>query len=67
MSAVACARKPKAGPAADGFKDLSDVAVDGATLASREQADGEPVIFVHGSASDLRMAQRPGTPSSRPV
>ena len=30
------------------------VVVNGATLAYREQGEGEPVVFVHGSASDLR-------------
>jgi pimeloyl-ACP methyl ester carboxylesterase len=29
-------------------------AVDGAALAYREQGEGEPVVFVHGSSSDLR-------------
>ena len=28
--------------------------VNGAALAYREQGEGEPVVFVHGSASDLR-------------
>jgi pimeloyl-ACP methyl ester carboxylesterase len=32
----------------------STATVDGLTLAYREQGDGEPVVFVHGSASDLR-------------
>ena len=32
----------------------SNAVVDGLTLAYREQGDGEPVVFVHGSASDLR-------------
>jgi pimeloyl-ACP methyl ester carboxylesterase len=30
------------------------VPVDGTALAYREQGEGEPVVFVHGSASDLR-------------
>ena len=33
---------------------LPSVAVEGATLAYRERGAGEPVVFVHGSASDLR-------------
>jgi pimeloyl-ACP methyl ester carboxylesterase len=39
---------------AEGFKSLPNVVVNGATLAYREQGDGEPVVFIHGSASDLR-------------
>jgi pimeloyl-ACP methyl ester carboxylesterase len=30
------------------------VVVDGATLAYRERGEGRTVVFVHGSASDLR-------------
>jgi pimeloyl-ACP methyl ester carboxylesterase len=33
---------------------VESVAVDGTTLAYRERGGGEPVVFVHGSASDLR-------------
>ena len=36
------------------FDGLRAAAVDGAALAYTEQGDGEPVVFVHGSASDLR-------------
>jgi pimeloyl-ACP methyl ester carboxylesterase len=36
------------------FVGVRTVAVDGAELAYREQGDGEPVVLVHGSASDLR-------------
>jgi pimeloyl-ACP methyl ester carboxylesterase len=48
--------KPTSGsaPIADGFAGLPTVFVDGATLAYLEQGEGEPVVFVHGSASDLR-------------
>ena len=33
--------------------DLKTVEIDGARLAYREQGSGEPVVFVHGSISDL--------------
>jgi pimeloyl-ACP methyl ester carboxylesterase len=33
---------------------VESVAVDGTTLTYRERGGGEPVVFVHGSASDLR-------------
>ena len=48
--------KPTWGPAptAARLESLPTVLVDGATLAYREQGDGEPVVLVHGSASDLR-------------
>ena len=48
--------KPTWGPAstAVGLESLPTVLVDGAALAYREQGDGEPVVLVHGSASDLR-------------
>jgi hypothetical protein len=48
--------KPTSGsaPIADGFTGVPTVFVDGATLAYLEQGEGEPVVFVHGSASDLR-------------
>ena len=36
------------------FEGLRTVDVDGTALAYREQGEGEPVVFVHGSASDLR-------------
>jgi pimeloyl-ACP methyl ester carboxylesterase len=36
------------------FEGVRTAAVDGVALAYREQGDGEPVVFVHGSASDLR-------------
>jgi pimeloyl-ACP methyl ester carboxylesterase len=36
------------------FDVVGTAAVDGATLAYREEGDGEPVVFVHGSSSDLR-------------
>jgi len=53
---VAFESKPTSGsaPTADGFMGLPTVVVDGATLAYLEQGEGEPVVFVHGSASDLR-------------
>jgi pimeloyl-ACP methyl ester carboxylesterase len=38
----------------DLFEGVRTAAVDGATLAYREQGDGEPVVFVHGTSSDLR-------------
>jgi pimeloyl-ACP methyl ester carboxylesterase len=37
-----------------GFEDVRTVAVNGTTLAYREQGAGEPVVFVHGGLSDLR-------------
>lgn len=48
--------KPTWGPASTAVRleSLSTVLVDGAALAYREQGDGEPVVLVHGSASDLR-------------
>ncbi len=36
------------------FEGVRTAAVDGATLAYLEQGEGEPVVFVHGSADDLR-------------
>ena len=52
--------KPTWGPAwtAVRLESLPTVLVDGATLAYREQGDGEPVVLVHGSASDLRTWER---------
>ena len=35
------------------FEGVRTAAVGGIALAYREQGDGEPVVFVHGSASDL--------------
>jgi pimeloyl-ACP methyl ester carboxylesterase len=36
------------------FEGVRTASVNGATLAYREQGEGEPVVFVHGSADDLR-------------
>lgn len=36
------------------FEGLDVVRVRGAMLAYREQGEGEPVVFVHGTAGDLR-------------
>jgi pimeloyl-ACP methyl ester carboxylesterase len=36
------------------FDGVRTAAVDGTALAYREQGEGEAVVFVHGSASDLR-------------
>ncbi|MGH3041139.1 MAG: alpha/beta fold hydrolase, partial [Gaiellaceae bacterium] len=36
------------------FEGIRTASVNGATLAYREQGEGEPVVFVHGSADDLR-------------
>ncbi|MGH0035318.1 MAG: alpha/beta fold hydrolase [Myxococcota bacterium] len=36
------------------FGATRSVTVNGTTLAYREEGDGEPVVFVHGTASDLR-------------
>jgi pimeloyl-ACP methyl ester carboxylesterase len=36
------------------FERVRTAAVDGIALAYREQGEGEAVVFVHGSASDLR-------------
>lgn len=38
----------------DGFEGVLRAEANGATLAYRERGRGEPVVFVHGSASDLR-------------
>lgn len=40
-------------PSADSLDGLSRVAVNGATLAYREHGTGEPVVFVHGTLSDI--------------
>lgn len=37
-----------------GFESVRTATVNGTTLAYREQGEGEPVAFVHGSISDLR-------------
>jgi pimeloyl-ACP methyl ester carboxylesterase len=37
-----------------GFEGVRTAAVNGTTLAYREQGEGEPVVFVHGGLSDLR-------------
>jgi pimeloyl-ACP methyl ester carboxylesterase len=36
------------------FEDVRTVNVNGTALAYRERGEGEPVVFVHGSADDLR-------------
>jgi pimeloyl-ACP methyl ester carboxylesterase len=36
------------------FDGVRTAAVNGTALAYREKGEGEPVVFVHGSASDLR-------------
>jgi pimeloyl-ACP methyl ester carboxylesterase len=36
------------------FEGVRTAVVDGAALAYREQGEGDPVVFVHGSADDLR-------------
>ena len=36
------------------FEGLRTASVNGVSLAYREQGAGEPVVFVHGSASDIR-------------
>lgn len=38
-----------------GFEHVQTAQVDGTTLAYREQGDGEPMVFVHGTGSDLRI------------
>ncbi len=40
------------------FEGLPTALVNGVSLAYREQGTGEPVVFVHGSASDLRTWER---------
>ncbi len=42
------------GDATSPFEGLRTADVDGTALAYREQGEGEPVVFVHGSASDVR-------------
>jgi pimeloyl-ACP methyl ester carboxylesterase len=47
------------------FGDTTAAKVNGTTLAYREHGEGEPVVFVHGSSSDLRtLSETPGAPSS---
>jgi pimeloyl-ACP methyl ester carboxylesterase len=36
------------------FEDLKTASVNGVSLAYRETGSGEPVVLIHGSASDLR-------------
>jgi len=38
----------------DPFSGLSTATVNGVSLAYRERGSGDPVVFVHGSGSDLR-------------
>jgi pimeloyl-ACP methyl ester carboxylesterase len=42
------------GLSAGSFKEVQTADLDGVKLGYREQGDGEPVVLVHGSASDLR-------------
>jgi pimeloyl-ACP methyl ester carboxylesterase len=42
----------------DPFAAVQTAAVNRITLAYREMGEGEPVVFVHGSASDLRTWER---------
>ena len=49
------------GVSAGSFGGVRTAAVDGAALAYREQGQGEPVVFVHGSSSICA----PGSSSSR--
>lgn len=39
---------------ADAWEGIATAEVNGVRLVYREQGEGEPVVFVHGSASDLR-------------
>jgi pimeloyl-ACP methyl ester carboxylesterase len=50
----------------DSFEGVRTASVHGASLAYREQGEGEPVVFVHGSADDLRCwdQQLPGVGAS---
>jgi pimeloyl-ACP methyl ester carboxylesterase len=43
-----------AGDAKSSFEEVRTADVNGAALAYREQGEGESVVFVHGSADDLR-------------
>lgn len=38
-----------------GFEDAKTAKVNGTTLGYREQGNGDPVVFVHGTLSDLRV------------
>ena len=40
------------------FEGLRNVSVNGTQLAYHEQGSGDPVLFVHGSSSDLRTWER---------
>ena len=44
------------------FGATKTATVNGTTLAYREQGDGEPVVFVHGGISDLRIWDQQLTP-----
>jgi pimeloyl-ACP methyl ester carboxylesterase len=57
-AAVMATEAQVSGVSAGSFTGVRTAAVDGATLAYREQGDGEPVVFVHGSSSDLRTWQQ---------
>ncbi len=54
-------RTPTFGPArsVDSLTDLARVAVNRTTLGYRERGAGEPVVFVHGSVSDIRTWELP--------
>lgn len=41
--------------ATTGFEHVKTAKVHGTTLAYREEGQGEPVVFVHGTGSDLRI------------
>jgi pimeloyl-ACP methyl ester carboxylesterase len=45
---------PRATASTGSFGAVRTVAIGGTALAYREQGEGEPVVLVHGSASDLR-------------
>ena len=38
----------------DPFAGLQSISANGVSLAYRERGQGAPVVFIHGSASDLR-------------
>jgi pimeloyl-ACP methyl ester carboxylesterase len=54
------------GVSAGSFEGVRTASVNGATLAYREQGEGESVVFVHGSPDDLRSwkQQLPGIGAS---
>ena len=52
--AVSSASDPLLDAGRDGLGALPSAAVNGTTLAYRDQGAGEPVVLVHGSASDIR-------------